>query len=119
MKKNHNKALLLLLTIPFLTAMYNGPHFHVDNYSSYNLTYVSHEQVDDNYVYTFDIENTGPSFIYKVELEGMVDETKYQLTSFRFSDIFTDNLIGPYEEGIVKITSSREIPDLSEFKKKW
>ena len=106
------------MTFPFLTAMmYNGPHFHVNNYSSYDLVYVSSEQVDENYVYSFNVENTGSSYIYKIELEGYVDSTKYQLTTFHLSDVFTSLLIGPYGEATVKITSSAEITDFSEFEK--
>ena len=119
MKKNRVKALLLLSSLPFLTAMmYNGPHFYVSNYSSYDVTYVSHEQVDENYVYTLNIKNTGHGYLYAVNLEGTIEEESHSLSTHKMSEVFIDCVIGYYEETTIKLTSSKEIPDISKLNKK-
>ena len=119
MKKNHNKALLLLLTLPFLTAMYNGPHFYVHHYDSYDLDYVSHEQIDDKYVYTCDFKNNSATYLTDIKLNGTINDETYTLTlkDNSFSDIFSGYVPGPYYEGTVKLVSNKEIPDISKLKK--
>ena len=54
--KKSIKLLPIFLTLPFLMAMYNGPHFHVSNYDSYDVSYVSHEQVEDYYLYKVNVK---------------------------------------------------------------
>ena len=99
-------------------AMYNGPYFHVTNYDSYDVTYVSHEKVEDDYVYTLNIKhNSGYHYIYSLELNGTIEEEKYSIKSDKFSDTFCDSLIGPFGETVVKMTSKKEIPDVSKLSK--
>ena len=119
MKKNHNKALLLLLTIPFLTAFYNGPNFYVHHYSSYDLEYVSREQVDGLYVYTCNFKNQSATYVELIKLNGTIDDETYslELLDHSFSDIFCDYVAKPYYEGTVKLVSSKEIPDISKLNK--
>ena len=118
MKKNLNKALLILSTIPFLCAMYNGPHFYVSNYDSYDVSYVSHEQVEDYYLYTVNIKNnSGYHYIYSLQLEGIIEEEKYSKSLTDFSDTFCGSLIGPYGEATIKMASRVEIPDVSKLSK--
>ena len=117
MKNKHRKLLLLFLTFPFLTALYNGPHFYDHGYDNYDLTYVSHEQIDDQYVYTFDIKNNGGGYIYSVKLKGEIEEENYNLSINSFSDTFCDYVLGPGVKTTVKVTTSKEIPDISKLKK--
>ena len=118
MKKKHLKILPVFLSLPFLMAMYNGPHFHVYNYDSYDVTYVSHEQVEDNYIYTLTIKhNSGYHYIYSLELKGTIDENSFSARFTDFSDVFCDNLIGPYGETTIKMVSKKEIPDVSKLSK--
>lgn len=119
MKKNHNKALLLLLTLPFLTAMYNGPHFYVHHYDSYDLDYVSHEQIDDKYVYTCDFKNNSATYLTNIKLEGTINDETYnlELLNHSFSDVFVDYVPIPFYEGTVKLVSNKEIPDISKLDK--
>lgn len=119
MKKNRSKTLLLLLTIPFLTAFYNGPNFYVHHYSSYDLEYVSHEQVDDLYVYTCNFKNQSATYVELIKLNGTIDDETYslELLDHSFSDIFCDYVAKPYYEGTVKLVSSKEIPDISKLNK--
>lgn len=119
MKKNHNKALLLLLTLPFLTAMYNGPHFYVHHYDSYDLDYVSHEQIDDKYVYTCDFKNNSATYLTNIKLEGTINDETYNLglLNHSFSDVFVDYVPIPFYEGTVKLVSNKEIPDISKLDK--
>ena len=78
MKKSDLKLLPIFLTFPFLMGMYNGPYFHVPNYDSYDVTYVSHEKVEDDYIYTINIKhNSGYHYIYSLELKGTIEEEKY------------------------------------------
>ena len=119
MKNKLGKALLLLSSLPFLTAMmYNGPHFYVSNYSTFDVACISHEQVDENYVYTLNVKNNGHGYLYHIKLEGTIEEENYSLSTFNMSDVFTDRVIGYYEEATIKLISSKEIPDLSELNKK-
>lgn len=119
MKNKLSKALLLLSSLPFLTAMmYNGPHFYVPDYSSFDVTYVSHEQVDEKYVYTLNVKNNGHDYLYHIKLDGTIDEDNYSLSTFNMSDVFTNRVIGYYEETTIKLTSSKEIPDISALNKK-
>ena len=115
--KNNKKALLLLLTVPFLCALYNGPHFYDYGYSAYDLTYVSHELVDEEYVYTFDIKNNAGAYLYFAELEGEVEEENYYLGINTFSDTFFDYVLGPGVKTTVKVTTKKELPDLSQLTK--
>lgn len=118
MKKNRFKLLSIFLTLPFLMGMYNGPHFHVSNYGSYDVSYVSHEQVEDYYLYTVNIKNnSGYHYIYSLHLEGTIEEEKYSDTLIDFSDTFCGSLIGPYGEATIKMASKIEIPDVSELSK--
>ena len=116
--KKSIKLLPIFLTLPFLMALYNGPHFYVSNYNSYDVNYVSHEQVDDYYVYTLNIKNnSGYHYIYSLQLEGTIEEEKYSKILTDFSDTFCGSLIGPYGEATVKMASIVEIPDVSELSK--
>ena len=116
--KKSIKLLPIFLTLPFLMAMYNGPHFHVSNYDSYDVSYVSHEQVEDYYLYTVNVKNnSGYHYIYSLHLEGTIEEEKYSNTLIDFSDTFCDSLIGPYGEATVKMISEKEIPDVSKLSK--
>ena len=117
--KRLNKLSLVLLTMPFLTAMmYNGPYFYVSNYNSYDVSYVSHEQVEDYYLYTINVKNnSGYHYIYSLQLEGTIEEEKYSKFLTDFSDTFCGSLIGPYGEANVKMISEKEIPDVSELSK--
>ena len=116
--KKSIKLLPIFLTLPFLMAMYNGPHFHVSNYDSYDVSYVSHEQVEDYYLYTINIKNnSGYHYIHSLHLEGTIEEEKYSNTLIDFSDTFCGSLIGPYGEATVKMASRVEIPDVSELSK--
>ena len=99
-------------------AMYNGPYFHVPNYDSYDVTYVSHEKVEGDYIYTLNIKhNSGYHYIYSLELNGTIEEEKYSVKSDKFSDTFCDSLIGPFGETTIKMTSKKEIPDVSKLSK--
>ena len=118
MKKSRLKILPVFLSLPFLMAMYNGPHFHVSNYGSYDVTYVSHEQVEDYYLYTVNVKNnSGYHYIYSLQLEGTIEEEKYSKNLIDFSDTFCGSLIGPYGEATVKMASTVEIPDVSKLSK--
>ena len=118
MKKSYLKLLSIFLTFPFLMGMYNGPHFHVSNYNSFDVTYISHEQVEDDYVYTLKIKhNSGYHYIYSLELKGTIEEEDYSAKSTNFSDTFCDSLIGPFGETTVKMISEKEIPDVSKLSK--
>ncbi len=118
MKKSRLKILPVFLSLPFLMAMYNGPYFHVSNYDSYDVAYVSHEKVEDDYIYTINIKhNSGYHYIYSLELKGTIEEEKYSVKSDKFSDTFCDSLIGPFGETTIKMTSKKEIPDVSKLSK--
>ena len=112
--------MLLFMTLPFLTAMYNGPGFYESHYKSFDYEYVSHEQVEDKYVYTLKIKNSsGYYYLYNLKLEGKIDDINYSLhlDSHGFSDVFADYMIGPYAEKTIKMVSSKEIPDINELTK--
>ena len=116
--KKSIKLLPIFLTLPFLMAMYKGPHFHVSNYDSYDVSYVSHEQVEDYYLYTINVKNnSGYHYIYSLQLEGTIEEEKYSKFITDFSDTFCGSLIGPYGETTVKMISEKEIPDVSKLSK--
>ena len=116
--KKSIKLLPIFLTLPFLMAIYNGPYFHVSNYDSYDVSYVSHEQVEDYYLYTVNVKNnSGYHYIYSLQLEGTIEEEKFSKNLTDFSDIFCGSLIGPYGEATVKMASRVEIPDVSELSK--
>ena len=118
MNRKSFKILPIFLSLPFLMAMYNGPHFYVSNYDSYDVTYVSHEQVDSDYVYVVNIKhNSGYYYIYSLKLEGKIDDESYSLESFKLSDTFCNYAIGPYGETTVKMISKKEISDVSKLTK--
>ena len=115
MKNKHRKLLLLFFTFPFLTAsLYNGPHFYVNNYDSYEYSYVSHELVDEDYVYTVNIKNDANYYLSSVKL---TDEESYYLESNKLSEIFCSYTVGPFVETTVKFTSKKEITDFSKLSK--
>lgn len=122
MKNNSLKILPIFLTIPFLLAMYNGPHFYEYNIDDYDLTYVSHEQIDDEYIYTCNFKNNrSTAYVSSISLSGTIEEEKYELTLCEngFSNIFRNYncVVPPQYEGTVRLSSAKEISDLSKLEK--
>lgn len=122
MNKNSIKILPIFLALPFVMAMYNGPHFYESDISYYDLTYVSHEQIDEQYVYTCNFKNNSADvYISSISLSGTLKNENYQFSLYKngFSDIFNNSycVLAPQYEGIVKLYSEKEITDLSEFDK--
>ena len=117
MNKKHLKALPIFLSLPLLMAMYNGPQFHMNDYASYDVTYISHEVVDENYVYTVNVKSNSNYYISSITLETTEEEGNYKFSSKRFSNIFNGYLIAPYKEATISLTSKQEITDFSKLGK--
>ena len=122
MKKNLLRILPIFLALPFLMAMYNGPRFYEHNIDDYDLTYVSHEQIGDEYIYTCNFKNNrSTAYISSINLSGTLEEEKYELTLCEngFSSIFRNYncVVPPQYEGTVRLSSTKEISDLSKLEK--
>lgn len=113
--KKSLKTLTLLIFMPCLMANALGPSNYESNYTSLQISYVSSEQVGDEYHHTYHLYNHGYGYVDNISIrdgEGEEEHHMY-LNSQNMSDLFADALLGPGVSKDITFTTSYSVIDTS------
>ena len=121
MKKNRLKLLPIFLTFPFLMGNAPIPQVFTDNYTKFDLTFISEEKTaEEKYKQHFTLNNKGDGYISRVYLDDNYDVDFYGSYIYEYQPHapFTETLFEPGFNGEIVLSSFSKMPDVKKIKRK-